>query len=388
MKWIFALISASAMAQSFAEFELENGVHVELQMNERRLDGRDLDNSGPENTIRRTMHNADGSAWFGYQMQVDRAGDAKFRVSFASVPGVPFFKKAPEPREIQDGDRVMMDVLVQPSTGKKVFDIFQVCLDKKTCHALPLSGSSIPDVIAAGTPLRLSHPRVGNRGLELARDHAISMDTHVAMDVPHVGRFLFSSNAAPGYRLEAVAENDKLEFIADGRDYTISTDAPVVDQPGSWLVWVRCEPQGGAASTVAVSQDGPAPLAVMTQLAETDSPEPTVYITVQNVSTKNIVAYVLQRLATNPETGKRMGSLAQTAMLTGASGPLLPGQSQTRPPRPLNFVRLTDKATPHYSIVVDLVVFEDGSAWGPMKSNQAQQFLDNVRVWLANHARE
>jgi hypothetical protein len=115
---------------------------------------------------------------------------------------------------------------------------------------------------------------------------------------------------------------------------------------------------------------------------------PALSLQVKNVSTKNILAYSVQTLFTNPETGRGMGRHGSNTTLintnTDKADPLLPGAMKTWA-KPIEFPRNAAGGTPQYSFSVDLVVFDDGSTWGPGTAQGSQRMLQNVQLWLANH---
>jgi hypothetical protein len=392
-------------SQSVSKPKLANGASVYYQWwQELDADYRppqnapqDIDVSGNA-VVRRWLRN-DGSIWFGYQVHFDKAGDAAFKVSFTPITGVPFFEQAPEPREIRDGERVMMNVLEEPKTGRKAFDVFQVCLPGTPGAFLPLPyENGVPAIIPVGTELRLSHARfrLGNR-MEQARDNGISMDSHVSMNVPNFGRFSFSSSPGPGYKLEALAEGNNLRFIGGSEEHAIEADTQIVDQAGAWLLWVRFDPSPSTVSSavkpkvIATSEDGPAPLEITATptTARNNSSIPALSLQVKNVSTKNILAYEILTLFTNPETGR---GIAQNGMgstfistITDKAEPMLPGAIKIMP-MPVNFPQNARGVKPQYSLTVDLVVFDDGSTWGRAAKRASQDMFQSVQLWLANHS--
>jgi hypothetical protein len=412
MKWNYALLFAASASlalgqpvypsQSMARPKLANGASVYYQ-GWKEVGGyqksapdapHDIDVSG--NAVVRRLIKEDGSVWFGYQVHFDKVGDATFRVSFSPIPGVPFFEQAPEARDIHDGERVMMNVLEEPSTGRKAFDTFQVCLPGTVGTYLPLPyESGVPGIIPAGTALRLTHPRL-SRGMVLARESGISMDTHVSMNVPNLGRFTFSSSPGAGYKLEALAEGNRLRFNGGADEYRIEADTPFVDQAGAWLLWVRFDPSAGAVSSavtpkaVTASQDGPAPLEITaTPTTALNNPSiPALSLQIKNVSTKNILAYSYHIQFTDSATGIGMGRGGSSTTLintnTDQANPMLPG-AITRQPRPEVPPRNPTGIVPGYSISVDLVIFDDGSTWGPGTAPLSARLLQNVQLWLANH---
>jgi hypothetical protein len=364
---------------------LDNGAHILYQI----WDGVDsqpgqksvsqVDCEG--NVICRKLYNADGTPWLGFEVHVDRVGDGDFRISFAPTQGFPYFAQGPAPRQIHDGDRVMMDVLEQPGTGKKVFDVFQVFVNEPHHDALPLPFDSIPSVIPTGTTLRISHPGLAIGAMQVwAQETGGVAGPLLFIDVPRVGRFGFSSTARPGFRLEAVAEGNEIR-IGGPDHYMVMCDAAVVDRPGSWFLWMKFEP---ATMPAPESAGGPPPLEVMATLSSAGlgGTKPGLRLSVKNVSTKNVLAYALRLHFTDPETGAGMGSGAHTEFGKGLNGVpryLLPGEVASSP-RAQSLPVTANGAPAKYTLSVDLVVFGDGSTWGPASSAAAVQLWKQVQA--------
>jgi hypothetical protein len=243
---------------------------------------------------------------------------------------------------------------------------------------------SIPSVIPTGTAVRLSHPSLSLGGLHVpsAQASEVSSGSQVSIDVPRVGRFAFSSAQLPGYLLEAVAENGGIEVAGDDR-YRVECDAPVVDKPGSWFLWVKFERVAPSTIPAAVTGDGP-PLTVTATPAGAgqDGSQPGIVLNIKNTSGKNVLAYALQFRYTNPATGKAMGSGGHSVLRQGTNGTpkyLAPGQTDTSL-KARSLPRTSYGVAATYVISVDLVVFEDGSQWGPASSRDAQQLLQRIQA--------
>jgi hypothetical protein len=391
MKSCFVLLASllplAGQTQEYHAFRLDNGARIGYQIwngvesrpGEKSVS--QVEESG--NMIRRTLLNRDGTPWLGFEVHIDKASSADFLVWFAPAAGFPYFAQNPLPRHIRDGDRVMLDVLEQPGTGKKVFDLFQVSVNAQHTP-IPLPMDSIPSVIPPGTSLRLSHPSLTLGGVHVpsAQATAVSSASQLSVDVPRVGRFSFSSAPLPGYLLDAVAENGGIEVAGDDH-YRVECDAAVVDKPGSWFLWVRFEPSPRTAPASAAVV-GPPPLAVTATPAGAgeDGSQPGLLLNIKNVSGKNVLAYALQLRYTNPDTGQSMGSGGHSAFRHGTAGPpqyLAPAQTDTDP-KPISLPHTSDGVTATYVISVDLVVFEDGSQWGPASSRGAQQLLQRIQA--------
>jgi hypothetical protein len=382
-------ISVVAQTQEGYWLRLDNGARIAYQVwngVESRAGDKSISHAQVNgHVVRRTLLNQDGSPWLGFEMHVDKTADNDFLIWFGSAAGFPFFAQAPLPRHVHDGDRVMLNVLEQPGTGKKVFDAFQLVANNAEHVMLPWPMDSPPSLLPAGTLLRLSHAAVNMGGVRAAaaQADAVLSGAHIAIDVPHVGRFSLSSAPQEGYFLDALAAGNKIEVALDTH-YQIEADAPVIDQPGSWFLWVRFEPAPRSAAT---KVDGPPPLIVTATRdgAGADGSQPGVRLTVKNVSVKNVVAYSVRVFYVNPQTGAKMGAGDHSTF--HHADVLAPGRSETSPkvtslPRSTEGVTATYTTSPDSS--VDLVVFDDGTYWGPVSSRAAQalwQRLEASGLW-------
>jgi len=75
-----------------------------------------------------------------------------------------------------------------------------------------------------------------------ARSEAAITGTQIVVSVPGKGRFIFSSQPEPGFRMEAIADGTRLLFVVGSELYDIQCSAPIVTASGSWYLWVRHEP--------------------------------------------------------------------------------------------------------------------------------------------------
>ncbi len=107
---------------------------------------------------------------------------------------------------------------------------------------------------------------------------------------------------------------------------------------------------------------------------------PGLFMTVQNVSGRGIQGYVFETTFTGPAGGERLGPHRShsTYRQPSLGVALAPGAKQDLPkPYP---VPMTSYGLPvNYSFNVDLVVFEDGTTWGPGKSPSAKQLLSRIQ---------
>jgi hypothetical protein len=89
-----------------------------------------------------------------------------------------------------------------------------------------------------------------------------------------------------------------------------------------------------------------------------------------------------------PATGKGLGrGGGSTTMIntnTDRADPMLPGAVMPGPKASVPS-RNPDGIVPAASFSVDLVIFDDGTTWGPGTAPGSQKMLENVQLWLTNH---
>jgi hypothetical protein len=260
MMRVFIAVLATALpavAQQMEDyfFHLENGAQVLYQTySALRMDDKEKafgTASASGNMIRRTLLDDKRRPWLAYELHIDRksgAGPVRFVLSMEPLGGWSFFHQKPAPREIANGDRVLMDVLEQPDTGRKIFDAFQVGIGVPM-QVMPLP-SAIPQVPRAGALIHVEGPRLRQPSFEgktfTANSRGLATGTQIALTMPEKGRFTFSSRPEPGFRMEAIADHSRLMFLSGNEMYDVQCVVPLIEPAGAWYLWVRHElaPQG------------------------------------------------------------------------------------------------------------------------------------------------
>jgi hypothetical protein len=203
------------------------------------------------NVIRRTMTDGKDQVWLGFELHIDRLpGDPiRFRLSMTPIGGVSFFGERAPAREINNGDRILLDVLEEPGTGRKVYDSFQVGIGVDM-QLLP-PPRNLPGMPAAGATIQLQQPELKQSAPTAMISHGRSDGTvkasTVSLLVPRKGRFLFSTQPKPGFRMEAIGERKHLFFVSGKDLYDVQCAGPVMDSAGSWYLWVKYEPDTGSS---------------------------------------------------------------------------------------------------------------------------------------------
>jgi hypothetical protein len=106
---------------------------------------------------------------------------------------------------------------------------------------------------------------------------------------------------------------------------------------------------------------------------------PGLFMTVQNVSGRGIQGYAYETTFTDPASGERVEHITHSTYRQPSLGvALAPGGKQdVARPYPMRIAAYGVPAK--VSFDVDLVVFEDGTTWGPGKTKAAKQLLLRVQ---------
>jgi hypothetical protein len=238
--WLAAIVCVPLAGEEAVRFELANGTVVYYQpfAGSKPAGGITQVPGG----LRRKIDDGRGRPALAFDVHVDPVDRSTLRLSLTQVPGSPFFAQAPEPRDLRPGDHVMVDVLEQAGTGKKLFDT--LCAGfRATPMRLPMSSARPPSVIAPGAILRLDHAMIKDGDTVLAKSSATLSGATLRLALPNGGEYTLSSEPGPGFRLEALLYEESAHTVVvfpDGATmYGVVSASAIVDQPGSWLVWVR-----------------------------------------------------------------------------------------------------------------------------------------------------
>jgi hypothetical protein len=103
---------------------------------------------------------------------------------------------------------------------------------------------------------------------------------------------------------------------------------------------------------------------------------PGLFMTVRNTSGRNILGFAFETTFTDPETGKAMdGTREHSAFRPASRGILLPSGGSKPNPKPYQLPVTSSGMPARYSFTVDLVIFDDGTKWGPAKLDVSEVVL-------------
>jgi hypothetical protein len=249
MRWTVAALLAGGLLHAQAmkndTFRLDNGAVVFYQTysqldlpDQARMFGA---TRAYGNTIQRTMTDGANRTWLGFALQIARLpGDPiRFRISMGPLDNWGFFGQSAPAREIQNGDRVLLDVLEEPGTGRKIYDTFQVGIGVDM-QMMPMA-KTIPRIPSPGAAIHLQSPVFLFGKTSLGKSGSALSGASISVRVPGQGRFSFSSRPEPGFRMEAIAEGNRLMFVAGNALYTVECSSPIADGAGAWYLWIQRE---------------------------------------------------------------------------------------------------------------------------------------------------
>jgi len=105
---------------------------------------------------------------------------------------------------------------------------------------------------------------------------------------------------------------------------------------------------------------------------------PGLFMTIQNTSGREIQGFAFATDFNDPQSGRHLPpSREHNAYKPPANGVLLAANGKVSEPKPYP-VPISAGAPASYSFTVDLVIFGDGTTWGPAKTRAAQQLLRRI----------
>jgi len=103
---------------------------------------------------------------------------------------------------------------------------------------------------------------------------------------------------------------------------------------------------------------------------------PGLFMTVRNISGRNILGFAFETTFTNSETGRAMaGPREHSAFRPASRGISLPSGGSKPNPKPYQLPVTSLGMPAKYSFTVDLVIFDDGTTWGPAKLEVSEALL-------------
>jgi len=223
--------------------------------------------------IHRVWVDKKAGTYFGYDLHIEPMPNGKtFRLSFGTLsvpldplsnsagvgararssngtgsPSVTEFRQLgtmrfPDPLEIEDGDTVSLDVLINPQTGVKLIDLITVSSNGQSANTSRVIGQP-HEFRLEDIAMTVQRPQVLINGKLAAGDESGVLSCSGELLYFYLkgrGRFVFSIKPHDDYGFQKIGEikNNKISFTVDGDYYEWISTAPIITIGGNWTMWV------------------------------------------------------------------------------------------------------------------------------------------------------
>lgn len=223
------------------------------------------------NGIHRVWADKTRAVYFGYDVMIEPLSDQKqFRVSVNELnkdyaKGLeadgrlrPLAERQsgnlasgtfqfPEPRIINDGDSIGLDVFINRQTGVKLIDIITVSSKHFADYQVPATGQP-KDFSLSDIQMTMRDHRLLVNGELVAGDTddaGSCSGEFLFFYLRGRGRFIFSLTPHDEYDFQkiGVIENNRISFSLGGVAYEWVSSTSIVGKAGNWNLWVRHEPE-------------------------------------------------------------------------------------------------------------------------------------------------
>ncbi len=215
------------------------------------------------NLLRRLFVDRKNEMYFGYELVVERAAEARYFWVTVRALGEDYLRELRErpsfrgrrlhpsynatafpasPQFLRDGDTFALDVFHNPRTGTKIVDVIQISL---TDPSLRTAASDMPrDFSPEDVQLKVSDYKLKVNGETVYRSTGGCAGAIIWFSLGDRGRFVFSLVERPGFEFRKVGavRNNTVAFEWGGDRYEWESSRAVVGTGGSWNLWVLHDP--------------------------------------------------------------------------------------------------------------------------------------------------
>jgi hypothetical protein len=233
-----------------------------LRLSNNRTEAGGAANS-PENSLRRILTLSDGRA-IVYELLINPVeSGARFEVKIQPVTltaaqakkwgidlkrvEINFFKNYAAPIFVASGDTLAIDVLINTQTGVKLVDYYRISNKPLIEERNPITlASSARQLKAEDIELSVFKYELRLNGETVYKSGGGFRGRFVWMDIPKVGRFLFSlaqaEAEAEGFLPSAFVSEHQIVFTHAGNRYELVADEPIVPGSGVFYLWMLHDP--------------------------------------------------------------------------------------------------------------------------------------------------
>lgn len=219
--------------------------------------------TSPDNSFRRVLKLSDGRAIF-YEVSINPLENrSRFEVRLRSV--VPtaeqvkewgidparleanFLKNYSAPLVVNSGDTLAIDVLINPRTGVKLVDYYRISNSPLVTERNPNSfAANARQFKAEDIELSVFKYEIRVNGETVYKSGGGFRGRFIWLDIPRVGRFLFSlaqaEAEAAGFQPNAYVSEHQLVFTHAGNRYEVLSQQPIVPGSGVYYLWMQYDP--------------------------------------------------------------------------------------------------------------------------------------------------
>ncbi|HEX8721263.1 MAG TPA: hypothetical protein VF736_11565 [Pyrinomonadaceae bacterium] len=216
------------------------------------------------NLIRRVFVDRNNGLFFGYELLVERAAEARYFWVTVRALGEEYLRELAarpafrgrrlhpsynatafpaSPQFLRDGDTFALDVLHNPRTGVKIVDVVQISLaDPRLRRAA--ADQPPRDFAPEDVQLKVADYRLRVNGEIVHRSTGGCSGALVWFSLGDRGRFVFSLVPRPGhdFRKVGAVRDNAISFEWGGDRYEWESSLPVVGAGGNWNLWVLHDP--------------------------------------------------------------------------------------------------------------------------------------------------
>jgi hypothetical protein len=152
---------------------------------------------------------------------------------------------------VKRGEAVIVDILQNPATGEKIYDVLRPSDDP-----LPTGATGIAATLANHDEFVLGDIQIAINGEKFVWAIGATVTAAGArISVPGHGAYFLSVNDAPGFHEFAHANREKITFYLDGEHVEITAKKNVLRQSAYRVVWVKHDPAYGVDTANAKAVD-------------------------------------------------------------------------------------------------------------------------------------
>lgn len=211
--------------------------------------------AGKPDIVNREVVDGAKNVLFGYHLEASRGaspGTVWIRIdpfspatalppkllSASPIPTVAAVREFPA---VKIGGEVRLDILANPSTGEKIFDVLRVLPERAPGPLTVTTAAPRQELSLRGVTLKAN-----GQAIQVASSW--TMGKAARIDIPGHGAFVISiaePNVPPIYAFQAVAraEGKTLRWIVDGETVEIESTTNVLTQPAAGPLWVYHDPR-------------------------------------------------------------------------------------------------------------------------------------------------